>query len=137
MNPMSLVLESYNEEDKKYLMQIIRICAVIGRGQAPTTPEEFRAWCELELQDRDKEEEKKRKAEEKKQATLERKAAELGLSIEDYKEYTRLLRNKKRKDTEIRNITEKYEEELKELKESFEYWKKKLETFEKEKLGGK
>jgi len=109
--------EKYNAQEKEILNQMMMVLALVGAGNAPTTQEEFDAWCDEMIAKHNAEEAKR--AEEK----AKREARE---AVPGYKAH----KNWKRNDTEIRNLRkeiERIEAKIREAEEKKAYWARKYE----------
>lgn len=109
--------EKYNENERKVLEQTMMILALVGAGNAPTTQEEFDAWCEETLAKHYENERKEAEAKAKREARE---------NAPGYKAH----RNWKRNDTEIRKMREeiaRLEAEIRIAEEKKAYWARKYE----------
>ncbi len=88
--------------------------------------EEFEARIKREAEIREEEKRKEQEKAERKAKREQEKAKTMGLTIEEYNEYKRLERNKKRYEGEIR----KHYVEIEDAKKGIEYAKKKITEYE-------
>lgn len=119
------ILNGYTEEERKELTNLMFYAEMLHIS-APQNDEEFKNWCDETLKKHREEEEKKRTQKEKKLANEMKKANEMGLTLDEYKEYKKIRahfvkHNNKAKD---------YERWLVEEKRKAEYFAKKLEKYE-------
>ena len=117
------VLAKYNKEDKDLLVMSMRFLAFAGASGAPKTTEEFEEWCEKTIADEKARIAKKEMAKAKKLANEEKKATDLGMTVEEYREYQNILRNQKRHLNRIAEL----EKELAEEKRKLNYYNKLLD----------
>lgn len=113
----------FTEEEVKEIEMTIVFLSIIKAGNAPTTQEEFDAWCDEVIKQYYENIEKKNILAQKKIDKKIAKAKELGMTVEEYEEYERKKKNYKRHICEIK----KCEEEIERLKKEIEYHKRKAE----------
>lgn len=111
----NVILEKYNEEERKELVKEMRFASMLG-VPAPQTEKELIEWCE-NVFNRKKELARLEAEKVEKKANKEKaKAEEMGLTVEAYREYKKALANKKRHETEIRKALRTIEEMQKRIK---------------------
>jgi hypothetical protein len=120
------ILNNYTEEEQKYLYDIMCFLAYINANNAPKNDKEFKAWCEKALEDKREEEAKEEAKKAKKLANEMKKANEMGLTLDEYKEYKKI----RAKFVKHNNKAKDLEEWLAEEKSKAEYFAKKLEKYE-------
>lgn len=121
------ILDEYNEEDKKEIIITMRFMALIQAAGAPQTEEEFKAFCEKVINDKREKEEKEKAKAEKKANREKAKAEEMNMTVEEYKEYKRLLNNRRRNNNEL----EKLQKEVARLTRKVAEYDKKIAQYEK------
>ena len=124
---MLKINEKFNKEEIKILEQRIRFMAFMGAYGAPTTQEEFDAWCDETIKKHYEEEAKAERAKQRKIQREVEKATAMGMTVEEYKEYIRAKRNYEQHARDI----EKLEEQLAEHRKKAEWWKNKMDKYNK------
>lgn len=122
-NGYQAILEKYTEAEQKEIVTRIRFAALMGvMGKAPETEAEFQAYCDETIETIKKNEKAEQEKKEKANRRIERKAQEMGMTVEDYKEYTRALRNAKSLEYKIKDM----EKEVKYLQRTIKRYKEKI-----------
>ncbi len=98
---MNTILNNYNETEKNYIMNEIKLRTLLHIGKAPQTEKEFKDFCEKVIANKKAEEAKAENAKAKRQATEARKAEELNMTAEEYKAHKALKAKKTRYTNEI------------------------------------
>lgn len=122
-NGYQAILEKYTEAEQKAIVTRIRFAALMGvMGKAPETEAEFQAYCDETIEIIKKNEKAEQEKKEKANRRIEKKAHEMGMTVEDYKEYTRALRNAKSLEYKIKDM----EKEVKQLQRTIKRYKEKI-----------
>lgn len=122
-NGYQAILEKYTEAEQKAIVTRIRFAALMGvMGKAPETEAEFQTYCDETIETIKKQEKAEQEKKEKANKRMEKKAQEMGMTVEDYKEYTRALRNAKSLEYKIKDM----EKEVKQLQRTIKRYKEKI-----------
>lgn len=121
-NGYQAILEKYTEAEQKAIETRIRFAALMGVSKAPETEAEFQAYCDETIETIKKNEKAEQEKKEKANRRIEKKAHEMGMTVEDYKKYTRALRNAKSLEYKIKDM----EKEVKQLQRTIKRYKEKI-----------
>ena len=132
-----IINKKFTAEEKETILFTIRLKALLGTDDAPTTQEDFDEWCDKIIAEKKAEEQRKaeqeakrlqRKAEaeqRKAQRELE-EATALNLTIEEYKEYQKYNKNIQKHKVENYRILNT----IAKLQKDFERHEKKIRDWE-------